>query len=98
MAKFRGDTIMEMKLKNADSAKLEDIPTINDKIKVVDLKENEDQFNLVLEYPNTIDPREDIFEYAVNNKWKILEMSRSKTSLEDVFRKLTVEQGGSHEN
>lgn len=98
MAKFRGDTILEMELKDADTTKLEDIPTINDKIKVVDLKEGEDQFNLVLEYPNTIDPREDIFEYAVNNKWKILEMSRSKTSLEDVFRKLTVEQGGSHEN
>ncbi|MCF7741237.1 MAG: ATP-binding cassette domain-containing protein [Candidatus Marinimicrobia bacterium] len=98
MAKFRGDTILEMELKDADTTKLEDIPTINDKIKVVDLKESEDQFNLVLEYPNTIDPREDIFEYAVNNKWKILEMSRSKTSLEDVFRKLTVEQGGSHEN
>lgn len=98
MAKFRGDTILEMELRNVDSAKLKDIPTINDKIKIVDLKESEDQFNLVLEYPNTIDPREDIFEYAVNNKWKILEMSRSKTSLEDVFRKLTVEQGGSHEN
>lgn len=98
MAKFHGDTILEMELRNVDSAKLKDIPTINDKIKIVDLKESEDQFNLVLEYPNTIDPREDIFEYAVNNKWKILEMSRSKTSLEDVFRKLTVEQGGSHEN
>ncbi|HMA61961.1 MAG TPA: ATP-binding cassette domain-containing protein [bacterium] len=98
MAKFRGDTILEMELKDADTSKLESIPTINEKIKVVDLKEKDDQFNLVLEYPNTIDPREDIFEYAVNNNWKILEMSRSKTSLEDVFRKLTVEQGGSHEN
>ncbi|MCF7884899.1 MAG: ATP-binding cassette domain-containing protein [Candidatus Marinimicrobia bacterium] len=98
MAKFRGDTLLEMELKNADEKKLESISEIDNKIKIVEIDDSKEGAKLKLEYPNTIDPREEIFEFAVNNEWKILEMSRSRTSLEDVFRKLTVEQGGSNEN
>ncbi|HMW35854.1 MAG TPA: hypothetical protein PKA72_05805, partial [bacterium] len=49
-----------------------------------------------LEYPNQSDPRKEIFEYAVKQQWAILEMSRHKVSLEDIFRTLTVEGGQPH--
>jgi ABC-2 type transport system ATP-binding protein len=97
MAKFRGDTILEMELKNAEAEKLGELADINQKIKIIETDDSQENIKLTLEYPNVIDPREEIFEYAINNDWKILEMSRSKTSLEDVFRKLTVEQEGSYE-
>ena len=97
MAKFRGDTILEMELKNVEAEKLGDLADINEKIKIIEADDSQGNIKLTLEYPNVIDPREEIFEYAINNDWKILEMSRSKTSLEDVFRKLTVEQEDSYE-
>jgi ABC-2 type transport system ATP-binding protein len=50
-------------------------------------------FIVKLDYPNAIDPRQDIFNYALDSKWIILEISREKTSLEDVFRQLTIEGG-----
>jgi len=38
------------------------------------------------------DIREDIFQWAVEHRWPILEMRREIVSLEDIFRKLTVEE------
>ncbi len=38
------------------------------------------------------DVRENIFDCAVEKKWKILELHRKSTSLEEVFRELTKEQ------
>lgn len=38
------------------------------------------------------DVREAIFETAVSRKWKIIELHRKSTSLEEVFRELTKEQ------
>jgi ABC-2 type transport system ATP-binding protein len=98
MAKFRGDTILELELRNADKENISGLTAIDDKIKLVEIDAGKIESRVKLEYPNTVDPREDIFEFAVENNWKILEMSRSRSSLEDVFRKLTVDQGGSNEN
>ncbi len=39
--------------------------------------------------PGSIDPREEIFSRAVENNWVMLEMSRERIGLEDVFRQLT---------
>ncbi len=44
---------------------------------------------LDLETIKGIDPREDIFRLCGNNNTVLLEMKRSETSLEDVFRQLT---------
>jgi len=38
------------------------------------------------------DVREDIFQWAVEHRWPILEMKREIASLEDIFRKLTIEE------
>jgi len=39
--------------------------------------------------PNKIDPRADIFDVAVRNGWKIINMTREVRSLEDIFHQLT---------
>ena len=43
------------------------------------------------EYGKDKDPREDLFKYAVKNKWSILKMNPKTTNLEDIFRDLTME-------
>ncbi len=42
-----------------------------------------------LECAQGVDPRENIFHKAVENKWIILELRKEQASLEDVFRQLT---------
>ena len=58
----------------------------------IDIKNisKEDSFTSInIEFPSNGDPREDIFKYAVDKDWIILEMVTSKQNLEDIFRKLT---------
>lgn len=43
-----------------------------------------------LEIAKGMDPREDIFRKIVDSGWTLLEMRRDKTSLEEVFRNLTM--------
>ena len=49
-----------------------------------------------LEYATGHDLREHMYGYAVESGWIILEMSRKQVQLEDIFRSLTIEQGGAH--
>lgn len=93
MSSFRGHTRLELELKNASEESINEIQTIHPDISVAEVKKLDNTFIAKLDYPNTIDPRQDIFNYALDNKWIILEMSRQKTSLEDVFRQLTIEGG-----
>ena len=46
---------------------------------------------LQFEYSKDKDPREELFNYAIKNKWKILKMNPHTTNLEDIFRNLTME-------
>ncbi len=97
MSDFKGKTRLTMEVKNAT---VEDMKKITDEIKSIELKNVAIENELLcshLEYSNEIDPRENIFKYAVKNNWIIMEMNRHKTSLEDVFRNLTIEEGGSNE-
>ena len=43
-----------------------------------------------LEVPQGVDPRETIFKTVVESGWTMLELRRDRTSLEDVFRSLTM--------
>ena len=45
-----------------------------------------------LEYSKDIDPRQEIFQYAIAHKWIIIEKSPHSANLESVFRNLTVEE------
>ena len=54
-------------------------------------EEGPDSIEYKLEIGKGVDLREEIFYWTVKNKWVILEMIPQKISLEDVFRKLTIE-------
>lgn len=51
---------------------------------------NEDSFSFMLGYNND-DPRRAIFERAVSESWVLLEMRRKEVTLEETFRRLTME-------
>ena len=48
----------------------------------------------VIEYDNKQDKRADIYQFIKSKDWTLLEMHREFISLEDVFRNLTIEEGG----
>lgn len=93
MSGFKGKTRLILELKNATEESISKIKSVNSEISLADIKTQGDSIVASLEYPNSLDPRQNIFDYALENKWTILEMSRHKTSLEDVFRNLTIEGG-----
>ncbi len=93
MTSFKGKTVLTMELVNANEDSIRKIaPTVSD-VTVGKISNDKGLITAQFEYPNSTDPRKDIFAYAIKNQWTILEMSRKKVSLEDVFRVLTVEGG-----
>lgn len=97
MSSFQGHTQLELELLNASDGDIGAISSINETIQINEIVVKESHKLVKMEYPNTIDPREQIFDFANSKNWKILEMSRHKVSLEDVFRNLTVEGGNGDE-
>jgi ABC-2 type transport system ATP-binding protein len=53
-----------------------------------------DELEVILEYDIKQDLRKNIYEYIKTREWILLEMNRDRVSLEDVFRNLTITQGG----
>jgi len=96
MSDFEGKTRLRLELLNADEESVKAVQSFNSGILLADFMRNDELTTAVLEYPNSLDPRSDIFKHAVKHKWIILEMSRHKSSLEDLFRKLTIEGGANH--
>ena len=93
MSSFQGHIQLELVLLNATEDDINSLHSIDENIQINEIENKEAEKFVKLEYPNNIDPREQIFDYANTQNWKILEMSRHKVSLEDVFRNLTVEGG-----
>ena len=93
MSDFKGKTRLTLELRNATEDSVKNVQSFQDNILLSEFDQKNDIVRAVLEYPNEIDPREEIFKHAVKSKWTVLEMSRHKTSLEEVFRNLTIEGG-----
>ena len=91
MSSFKGNTILNLEVRNANENTLKDLSIAVANINVVEVNEKKDHHVIQLEYPQETDPREDLFNYAVNSDWVILKMTPTTTDLEDVFRKLTKE-------
>ena len=86
-AKEKAD--LRLEVSNADENDIRDMKAT---IPSIDIKKisKEDSYTVInLEFPSNGDPRENIFKYAVDKNWIILEMVTSKKNLEDIFRKLT---------
>ncbi len=60
---------------------------------MIDITKQNDSYILQLEYPKDKDPREELFNYAVDSKWIVTEMSPHSVNLESIFRTLTMEGG-----
>ena len=91
MSSFRGNTILNLEIRNANENTLKDLPVAVPNIHVSNIEEKKDFHLFQLEYSQEFDPREDLFNFAVNSSWVILKMTPTTTDLEDIFRKLTME-------
>lgn len=89
MTGFMGNVLLTMEVKGAKVDSIKHIQATLPNVKLVSHVKNKSIYTLQLEYDNNKDPREDIFKYAVQNKWTVLKMSPKTTDLEAIFRDLT---------
>ena len=91
MSGFMGNTKLTLEIKNAKDntvkALTEKIPSIS----LVDTTTLNGSQILHLEYPKEKDPREELFQYAIDSNWVVTEMSPHSVNLESIFRTLTME-------
>jgi len=87
-ASMIGKTLLtlEFEAENPDIQELIKITTCN----LIEHKEDGLFHSTVLEYQESADPRREIYKYAQEHRWLILEMHRKVMSLEDLFHGLTL--------
>ena len=89
MTSFMGNVLLTMEVKGAKVDSIKHIQATLPNVKLVSYVKNKSIYTLQLEYDKNKDLREDIFKYAVNNKWTVLKMFPKTTDLEAIFRNLT---------
>ena len=92
MSGFMGNAKLTLEIKNADDTSLMELTEKIPHLTIVDTESRNGGKRLNLEYPKDQDPREDLFQYAVDSKWIITEMSPHSANLESIFRTLTMEE------
>lgn len=92
----KGMTQLHIEIQNTDENAIQDMKAVIPSISIHSFQKLESSISAILEYPNTSDPRKDIFDHAVQHGWTILAMSASKRNLEDIFRNLTQEGDPAH--
>ena len=85
----KGLSVITLEVENAEENTIKDMKALIPSVSVKSVEKNEKVTRILIEYSNNSDPRRDIFNYAVDNKWVIMEMSVTKRNLEDIFRNLT---------
>jgi ABC-2 type transport system ATP-binding protein len=90
MSNFRGNTLLNFEVKKTSESSLKDLPVAVPNMNVVNVEEKTGHHIIQIEYAQEVDPREELFNYAVNSGWVILKMTPTTTDLEDIFRKLTM--------
>jgi ABC-2 type transport system ATP-binding protein len=88
-ASVKGQQLIHLALKGAKEKKAADILAGIENVTVKNTRSSGEVTFVDLAVTSATDLRELIFDTIVNNKWKILEMTPTQMSLEDVFRKLT---------
>jgi len=91
MSGFMGNTKLTLEIKNAEDASIKELTEKIPHLTIINTASNKDHKLLNLEYPKDKDLREDLFQYAVDSKWIITEMSPHSANLESIFRNLTTE-------
>ena len=85
----KGMTQLHLEISGSEENDIQDMKAVIPSITVHSIKKDGPLVDVILEYQNTVDPRKDVFKYAVEKGWIITEMSASKRNLEDIFRHLT---------
>ena len=85
----KGKADLKLEISNADENDIRDMKATIPSIDVKSISKEDSFTRINIEFPSNGDPREDIFKYAVDKNWVILEMVTSQQNLEDIFRKLT---------
>ncbi len=89
-ASVAGQMHLNLVLRNADKSKFIEVVNNMDQAHLEDIKlQKSGDLQVELKVDSGVDLREQFFDLAVSNHWKILESSPSSFTLEDVFRKLT---------
>ena len=81
----KGLNQLELELLNAKEDDIKNMKANIPSIKIKSQTENEKSHLVSLEYANTSDPREDVFNYAVEKKWIIIKMNSTKRNLRRYF-------------
>tara|TARA_B100001245_G_C22838893_1_gene403282 strand:- start:160 stop:1107 length:948 start_codon:yes stop_codon:yes gene_type:complete len=89
IADSQGLTHLKLEIDGGEEDAIQEMKATIPSITIQSISRNDDSMDILIEYPNTADPRKDIFGYAVDHGWSILEMSASKRDLESIFRNLT---------
>ena len=82
-------TELSMDVENADENDINDMKSKIPSIDITSISKEDTYTKINIKYPKNNDPRSDIFNYAVDKGWTILEMFATKQNLEDLFRNLT---------
>ena len=85
----KGKADLKLEVSNADENDIRDMKATIPSIDIKNISKEDSYTRINIEFPSNSDPRKDIFKYAVDKNWVILEMVTSKQNLEDIFRKLT---------
>lgn len=89
MAGFMGNVLMTMEVRNATHESIEKLSKTVTTAKLLNVEEKDNSHHIQLEYSREVDPREELFRYAVDSDWVLLKMNPHTVGLEDVFRNLT---------
>ena len=91
MSGFMGNTKLTLEIKNAEDNTVKTLTEKIPSISLVDTTTRNGSQILHLEYPKEKDPREELFQYAIDSNWVVTEMSPHSVNLESIFRTLTME-------
>ena len=92
MSGFIGNTKLTLEIKNAADGSVKILTEKIPALSLLDSKTRNGNQILHLEYPKDKDPREELFQYAIDSKWVVTEMTPHSVDLEHIFRTLTMEE------
>ncbi len=91
MAGFMGNTQLTVELKNCTNKGIDELVASVSGLILNSVDEKNGSYLAQFEYGKDEDPREALFNHAVNSKWVITEMTSHTAGLESIFRTLTME-------
>jgi ABC-2 type transport system ATP-binding protein len=80
---------LSLQVENSKEDDIRDMKAVIPSVDIKSISKEESHTQISIEYSKSNDPRADIFKYAVDKEWIILEMVATKQNLEDIFRNLT---------